>query len=549
MTSTSLARADASFQEQVHRQWRDWRAYLQAHLTLLEAQTAERQSAFEREDALEEQIGQAQRSLATLPAGQRALFDRLREERRQRMQEAAEASARTQSQTRATDFDQIERQTLTQLLAEAEGLADGPDRTIGWGDVPLQGDDGAQWYRVHVQALLEAPGAAAYASGRPEILDMRRRMMFAGLLSLAGLLFLGVWFLWPRSAARPPAVAEAAILVNDTPVEPWPVRAVTLTLRDGTLLDINLSPTESASWPTVADSAVAGFWRREAVAPIALCLPAALLSEAASLRLLSEAQMPERTYLLSAAQAGQSDLIVEACERGGARRFGTVQAVEMPPLKAIGEAVTIAKTVQITVTQIAIVGPGQEPDLPAGTARVIVTLMAPPIDWPTYAPTLLLASGEVLQSPEVHTTTDGVELRYVASLPTQELEVAWSIVAPASRTAARWRARLTPPPDRQMVVQAALAVRSIRVISTTTSVGIEITLLNQSSSPLLLHASDFTLTQGGQSVTIPDLARLQRPFDPGESRIIEIPLPTHDRASTLNLTIGSARYAIEPQSP
>ena len=85
MMVSPIARADAAFQEQVHAQWRDWCAYLRAHLTLLDAQAAERQGAFERADSLEEQAAQAERDLARLPAGQRALFDQIHETRRQQV--------------------------------------------------------------------------------------------------------------------------------------------------------------------------------------------------------------------------------------------------------------------------------------------------------------------------------------------------------------------------------------------------------------------------------------------------------------------------------
>jgi hypothetical protein len=141
MTVSPIARADAAFQEQVHAQWREWCAYLRAHLTLLDAQAAERQDAFERADSLEDQITQAERDLSGLGAGQRALFDQIRETRRQQVQIAAESAGQgTSGRERPIDPDVVDRQALVSLLAEAEGTATGGDRLSGWGDVPLMVD-------------------------------------------------------------------------------------------------------------------------------------------------------------------------------------------------------------------------------------------------------------------------------------------------------------------------------------------------------------------------------------------------------------------------
>lgn len=542
--NTATARADASFQEQVHRQWRDWRAYLQAHLTLLEAQSAERQVAFERADALEEQIAQAQRSLALLPAGQRTIFDGIREERRQRTQEAAEAAAAANGQTRAVDPDQIERQTLELLLAEAEGLAEGQDRVAGWGDVPLPVDGGAQWYRVNVQALLEAPSAAAYAVGQSSVDDTRRRIMLAGLISVSTVIFLVVWFLWPRGDVRQADDVNSFVLVSGTPTTTWPVASATLITQAGEQV-VDLAPALGNTWPAVAKDAQTGFWRDGAVAPVTVCIPGPLLADATSLRLAGDGDVPERLYLLSAARGSGADLLVEPCAGSLPPRYGTFQRLEPRPITPLGQTATLAKDVQVTVGGIAIVGPGEEPGLPAGTARIVITVSSPPLDWPAYAPTLLLASGESIQSPEVLTTAEGAQFRYITPLPAGELEVAWSLRAPDSGLSARWRTRLPAPPDRATVVRQAIAVPSVAV-QPGQPVKLAITVINRGGEPIQFTASDIVLAQGGQQLTVPDLAALQRPLAAGEQRVLELPLPENLHSSALTLTIGSARFAIEP---
>lgn len=545
MTTSSTARADASFQEQVHRQWRDWRAYLQAHLTMLEAQSAERQVAFERADALEEQIAQAQRSLALLPAGQRVLFDGIREERRQRTQEAVEAAAAANGQTRAADPDQIERQTLELLLAEAEGLAEGQDRVSGWGDVPLPGDGGAQWYRVNVQALLEAPSAAAYAVGQHNPDDTRRRIMLAGLIGVATVIFLVVWFLWPRGTPRQGGDENSAVLVNGTPTTTWSASSATLATQRGEAVVVDLAPVAGDAWPSVAKDAQTGFWREGAVAPVTVCIHGSLLADATSLRLAGGGEVPQRLYLLSPARGLEPDLLVEPCAGSSPPRYGTFQRLELPSVTAIGQTAVLADEARVSVEGITIVGPGEEPGLPAGTARIVVTVSGPSLDWPAYAPTLLLASGESIQSPEVLTTAQGAQLRYITPLPASELEVAWSLRSPDTGQSARWRMRLPAPPDRATVVRRAIAVPSVEVKLGQPSV-LEITVTNRGGEPIQLTASDIVLTQGSQQLTVPDLAGLQRPLAGGERRVLELPLAESLRSSALTLTIGSARFAIEP---
>lgn len=545
MTTSSIARADASFQEQVHRQWRDWRAYLQAHLTLLEAQSAERQNAFERADTLEEQIAQAQRSLAMLPAGQRALFDSIREERRQRTQEAAEAAAAGNGHSRAADPDQVERQTLHALLAEAEGLAEGQDRVAGWGDVPLPVDGGAQWYRVNVQALLEAPSAAAYAAGQLNVDDTRKRIMLAGLLGAATVIFLVVWFLWPRGDAPQIAGITPAVLVNGTPTAVWPATAATLTTQNGQQVAVDLAPAGAGAWPSADKNGQTGFWREGSAAPLTLCVPGGLLSDATTLRLVGGGEVPDRLYLLSTAHGSGSDLLVEPCNGAEQPRYGSFQRLDSPPVTAIGQTAVLADEVRVIVDGIELIGPGEEPDLPPATARIVVTVKAPALDWPAYAPTLLLASGESIQSPEVIATADGAQLRYLAPLPTEELEVAWSLRSPETGRSARWRTRLAAPPDRTTVVRQALAVPSVRAKPGHPAT-LEITVVNRASQPLQLTATDIVLVQGTQPITVPDLAGLQRPLAPGEQRFLELSLPENLRSSALTLIIGSARFAIEP---
>ena len=441
MTTSSIARADALFQEQIHAQWRDWRSYLKASLTLLEAQAAAAQPVFERAESREEQAAQAERNLTAIPQAQRMLFDRVREERRQQLQIAAETT-RSNGRRQAVDPDAIDRQALTALLEEAEGHAEGDERQAGWGDVPLLVDGAVQWYRVHVPTLLDVPGAAAYAAGNSGGLDLRRRIILSVALGIGALLFLAAWFLWPRGPARSVSAAEPLPVINGTPVPVWAVRSLTLIGSDGAQHEISLGKPRSA-------------------VPLVICIPAAQLQGTTEARLKGEGDTPERIYTLTSAGNTPFDLRIEPCEGVSTDHpalAGMLQRVEPLALAEIGAPVTLSEGTSITVQEITIVGLGQDATLPTDAVRVIVRLQAPVLDWPTYAPTLLLADGTVVQSPEQAPIAGGVELRYLVPLPAGELDLAWQ-VQPQSGIVMRWRVTLNPPPDRALVLRKALEIQ------------------------------------------------------------------------------------------
>jgi hypothetical protein len=202
--------------------------------------------------------------------------------------------------------------------------------------------------------------------------------------------------------------------------------------------------------------------------------------------------------------------------------------------------------VHITVRAISIVGPGQDPTLPANMARVLVRVQASAIDWPSLAPTLLLANGQAVQSPEQVATADGVELHYLVPLPASALELAWSITQPETDQVLRWRATLAPPPTRDAVLRAALRVQEVHVLPSEQNAGVvlRITLANQGDQSLQLARDDLALTQGPNQLTIPDLASLHAPLAPNETRILDVPLPNQAFSPPLVVTIGAERFQI-----
>jgi hypothetical protein len=546
--TTAITRAEAAFQEQVHAQWRDWCAYLRAHLALLATETVA-QAAFERTDPDGDRGAAARRALAALPAAARALFDEVREARRQEAQRTAEARQASE-RTRLVDPDTVERSVLHLLLAEAEGTAEGPDRAPEWGDVPLRVDGAVQWYRVNVRALTDAPSAAAYTVGASGTDDIRRRIVLAVALVASTIVFLIAWFLWPRGV--PTRLEEARVAtVNGAPVAVWPVQSLVLVAATGEERLIPVSPTEGSRSPLVTeqrDATTRAFWRVDTFAPLTLCVPEELLAGAAGLRLRSRGDVPERVYMLTETTPAAPDLVLAACESTVAAtfRFGMLQATTAPEPLVPGTAATLPDGTAMTVAAIHIIGPGQDPTLPPGQARVIVIVQSLPRDWPADAPTLLLASGEALAAPEQVATPDGVELRYLVPLPAAPLDAAWSITPAGASDVLRWRTTLTPPPDRTSVVRTALDARDVTVVRENNGLALRLTLVNRSADPLALTPDDLTLLRNDTTLPPLDLAALRAPLAPGEARQVTLPLPDAARTTRLVLRAGAQQYQIAP---
>lgn len=546
MTTSALARAEAAFQEQIHAQWRDWRAYLRAHLTLLDAELAPVSNAFEQAETQETQTAEAERVLAILAPAQRSLFDQVRDERRQQLLAIAEMPRLDRAGIRHQPPVDVERQALVQLLAEAEGTAEGDGRLADQGDVPLRIDGTLQWYRVSVSALLAAPGAAAYSVQPSMADDLRKRIVFSAMLGVGMVLFLVLWFLWPRNA---PAAVNTALhpTGNDTAADVWPVAAVRLVTGDTAEAALLVSPTAELEWPALPANAEQAFWNTNTIAPVRLCLPASRLEGLSQLTLISMGEIPARTYALSTTRAG-ADLVVEPCQRSAntATRYGVLQATTPPVSLKVGEGADLPHEERVTVEAVQVVGPGEDPALPAGAARVIVHVNGPALDWPAYVPTLLLETGERASSPEEVATTNGVELRYLVALPVSDIAVAWSITPPGSLTPYRWRATLSPPPERLAVLRDALLVRDVAVVAAPDgSTSLQLTLVNTSKYPLPLRSEDLTLTQGTSTLTLPDLAVLRQPLAPGAEQRIELPLDADTLSAPLVFTVGPYRFSIE----
>jgi hypothetical protein len=561
MTVSSFAKYDAVTQEQIAAEWRDWCRYLRAHLTLLDVRAAENRVAFERAETLEGEAAQAQADLHAIPVARRAIFDMAREERRQQVQEKQEAAQRTPTNSariRPIDPDVVDRQALTELLAEAEGRAtptDIPSLPEGWGTVPIEATAGAdKWWAVDVAALMDAPQAAAYEVGRLEADDRKRRLLLLAGLLVGAALLLSVWYLWPKERLHSAAVSAVPATINDTAAPVWPIQTLIVTHAHGERsTTLPISATQALGWPALtAEAPPTAFWQTSVLRPVMVCIPASTLQNLTQLQLVGGGDVPVRSYALREDMGtAPIDLIVVSCTQeqvARPRRYGTLQATTLPPSLRPGEAARLGDAITVTLRALVLVGPGEDLLLPSGQAYLHVRVTASSaLDWPTLAPTLLLPSGQTLLPSQTTATPDGADLVYLIPLPAEPLEVAWSLTPASHIAVVRWRATLDVPPDRTTVLGQSLAIAeaTAAVGRQPGTVRIDLTLRNQGRTPLQLTPADLALTQGEQKLTTPDLAALRAPLAPGESRSISLDIPLANR-QPLVLAAGIERVQLTP---
>jgi hypothetical protein len=399
---------------------------------------------------------------------------------------------------------------------------------------------------VDVAALLAAPSAAAYEAGQYESDEKRRRLtMLAALLAGAAAARL-VWWLWPAQAGRLTGAAELPASVNGAPAALWPIHTLTIEGSSGARQTLPVSATGALDWPALDQGASIAYWRARQPWPLRLCVPGEALAEATRVHIEGGGEVHERVYALRAARGdGVVDLLLEACPREGTPahlRYGVLDQLVTPPALQVGDSAVLGGRA-ITLRAIQIVGPGMDPQLPPGQARITVEVIAPPLDWPPLSPTLLTASGQELLPSGTTAGSDGAALEYLIPLPSAPLEVMWSLSAPDGHSGQRWRARLEPPADREAVLRDALELRDVTASDSDGTLKLVLTLHNRGRQPLQLIPNDLKLTQDAARVTLPDLAQLRAPLAAGETRAVPLELALTS-SQPLSISAGADRVQV-----
>jgi hypothetical protein len=538
------AAADARFQEEIAAQYRDYLAYLDAHLTLLDIQAVRIDVAFERAETRNDDEQTARHAIAAIPARRRVLFDAVVEQERQEALRQLEAQARQSGdRPRRADPDEATRIALTQLRDEATGIG----TAGGKGLLPYGKPDAIKWYAVDGAALRAAPTAATYSAGALDT-KTRRRMIWQIGGAIAVILLAATWLLLPKGTserARLPHMATA----NGSPLAAWPIKALVLTRAHGDPTTVPVSATTELVWPGAEADAPLAYWRSTTMWPLRLCVPSVILADLVEIQLLGSGATPARTYTLVSAASTAADLILESCQGGTsapAPRLAALRETTPLPSHAIGEAVALPNG-SVTLRGVTLTGPGQNPTLPSDQARLTVQVRTVlKLDWPTLAPTLLLPSGGAALPSDITATDGGADLSYLIPQPAEPLEVVWSLTPPADASVLRWRTTLEVPPSRAAVLRDALHVRQVDAApgDTPGTVVAIVTVVNRSKAPLVLTSTDVTLMSPTGSLASPDLAALGQPLAPQEQRRLTLRTSLGER-ETLTLTVGVERFAIE----
>ncbi len=548
----SLAQADAVYAAQVDEQWRAWRTYLNAHLTLLAAQAAAATLAFENSADADADQHLARADLDHLPSSRRVLFDAVVAHYRTQVGEQLEAERRAAGgRGPALDADEVDQRVFTMLLDSANGHTDD-----GRGLVPMAHTETGElvWYSVDCVALEGVPDVAAFAVGTVSDREKRRRLLGVLALTIGGVLFFLAWLAWSpaHSSAESPAPDRPAPLVNDQAITPWPVTELLLASSTGDTITLPVKLASSFP-PNDSGHATPTAWQdAHSLWPLELCVSDAILAGMISAQLGGTGGVPARIYTLQPPAANQPDLRLTHCQGESDpenMRYGMLQTTAAIPSLSPGDQALIDPladpATQITLQGIQVIGPGQDLTLPDNQQRVLVSVLAPPdLDWPRFTPTLLLMDGQTAALAETQPFSTGIELRYVLPLMTIPSEVAWQITRPDTGQVVRWRTLLDPPPDRATILTRALVVETLTAdpLQPGQALLLQLVISNQGSQPIQLNPEDIIMTQGETRLATPALPA-PPPLLPGQQQTISLTVPI-DPWQPLTLALGHHQFQI-----
>jgi hypothetical protein len=538
MSISTIQHAQACYEEEVAATWHDWRGYLQANLQILDARAARPQAALDHDEDGAQGAGQAEQNLALIPSARRALFDAVRQQHLEQRRAVLEASLATPGagHPRLADPDDLERLALNELLAGAEGR--GEHAEPGWGTVPLGAARDWKWFQVDIGDLTGMPDEAAYrASARS---DGRVRQLRAAAGVVAVLVLLGIlWWTLPSDESASAGGRRGTITANGKALAPRPIRTVTLVQANGTRATLPVTATDAAAWPESSGP----LWRPAAIPP-QLCLPPDRLAGLSEVRIGGNGE-PEHAYTLKEVRSSATDLVLDACGAGaGPARYGTLTTVETPILHQVGEPVDL-DGVSVTLETVAVRGPAEDPELPAGSLRVLLRVRGTVIEWNAYAPALVLSDGRSIQSPQIALHEGGAELRYLVTTPAPAPEAIWSLTLPPAGETRRWRLSLPPARDRTAVLRDALRVEEVTAERALDGIRLGITVHNRGPAPLMLSPDDLALAQGDLLLTTLPGAGLGLPLASGERRTLEFELAPAPQGP-FTISLGAARFEIRP---
>ena len=528
--SSSDAREEARYRQDVLASYRAWIAYLEAQQTLLavSSETQAGSDPFEGLSSAQERAEAAKQRIASLPAEKRELFDFVCEAERQRIQRELDAEAPVRGGTvKRADPDEVARRALTRLHEEARGL----HRADRRGMLPRGKPDALKWLAIDLSDLTQAPPSETdyrLAAGR----EVNRRSLIVNL-SMAAAAVVAIALL--ALLAQQPGQTAASVSLptgNGDALTPWPVTAIRPVDEDWALSVQGVD----APWP--AACAGSACWQEGSFRPLQLCLPAEHLANLSELRVQSAEGLPSRIFALGATDGGEADLVVSPCADDPsevAPLAGQLLAVEPAPELAPGAEAPQGFRVSAITTR----GRGEDPTIADGYLQLTVVVHDPDAnrDWGALAPTVLLADGSTASPSGTAQDGEAHRLNYLIADQTEPFDVRWQVTL--ADQVVRYRATLEPPPTRDMVLRTWLRVEDLTVAPSQQTMVVRLTLHNTATSPLLVEQADlgFQTTASRRAVAA---SALRQPLAPDERRVITLDLPLE----TGTLEIGPHRYEL-----
>ncbi len=526
--------------------WRDWIAYLKAHLDLLAVEDIESdprqlsQGQFENHaDNPGTRRNVSSAVLKGIKPAQRAIYDTVREHRRSVVQAQLENEERQDGGRYRphVDTSKVDKTTLEQLLQEARG------GDTGVGKFPRSVD---QWYSINTTTLDESPPAVEYSAKPSEKVGQRNLILIAALVLLAPI---AMYMAWPASPAARAAKARPALTIDGIVPAVWQISEATGIEATGAVKVFSLVDEPSASWSDQGDETASGMWHSTSTYPVEICLPAGAVNNLSTLRLKGTGTTPERTYTLTSSAPSNPDVLVASCSAsyGTWKHYGTLSNVA--PIESFdqGDAVSLPDDQTVTLKSVRVIGPG-EGFLTDGKFQVVLQVQAPKaFAWGSFNPTLTLRDGQAVLNQTPDKDGEYTRLTYSVAQWTGDVEASWTLTVPGTLESKRWRFQLQEPPTHEALIRQSLQVSAVDAQPTLSgeSIMIQFKLHNTGSTPLLIKPTDVQLEQSSGRITIPDVAEMSKPLDPGEQRVVQLKVTSLRTDQEAILTVGVARFRIQ----
>jgi hypothetical protein len=558
--SQQANRQDARFQEQLHDIWRDWRAFLQSTLTINELEHADPLGApaFERDSSGSVERNEAQARLDAIAPEWKHVFQAYYESYRVLVQDRMEREHARGTGGEVLDPADVTRTAIQELLDRAEGKVHLEDAPPGYGEVPINDEER---YVIHAQSLLAAPSESVWEEEDES--DQTKKRLMIGIPVILVLLLVAFFLLPGGDDATSGEGDIASVEADGQDLSLWPMQSLTVVGNGGSQVSLAIDAVDVLPGPDdgPVGSDVA-LWDRSQYWPMETCVAPDVLADVQSIRVSSGNRQPDRVYRLTSV-AEEADLIVRSCheeEEGDTPdpHYGVLQGTAPLDIASPGDTRSLTtqtgNEVRVTLERIDLIGNGQDPTIPPGRIRILVTAQMEPVDalpWQDLQPQIILENGDIANpsGPPAPHGEGSDRLTYVFDRPDREIPLQWLVSGDSG--VQRWQTTIGPAPSRAVVLYDLVRVRNLDVShgENPGTLIMSVDVANNSETPLMLQPSDFLVEQNGQVSVSFDEDTQERNIEPIEgdgNRVFRLLLRGIREGEPITFLIGGDRYEITP---